>query len=176
MLKKEPDPYLGLLAYRSSPVLGLYSPAELLMGRRLRTTVTVHPDHLYPELPDHKSFKEKNNLYKARMKSDHDANAKINPLKKLCVGDDVILRDNSMTGVVSKPSDSMTRRVVVDTEEGGTYIRNRSDVISLAANPLANSDSTSSAFAKESGPRRSTRDVGEPNRLQVFNVARPSRK
>ena len=62
MLKKEKDPYLALLAYRSSPVLGLYSPAELLMGRKLRTTVIVHPAQLVPELPDHAKFKEKNDL------------------------------------------------------------------------------------------------------------------
>lgn len=39
LLKKSGDPCLALLAYRSTPLEVGYSPAELLMSRRLRTTV-----------------------------------------------------------------------------------------------------------------------------------------
>ena len=31
------DPYLGMLAYQSTPVDNGYSPAQLIMGRNLRT-------------------------------------------------------------------------------------------------------------------------------------------
>jgi len=41
MLAKEKDPYLALLAYRSSPQFSSYSLAELLMGRKLRSTVPI---------------------------------------------------------------------------------------------------------------------------------------
>ena len=35
----EEDPYLGLLSYRSTPLRFGRSPVELLMNRKLRTTV-----------------------------------------------------------------------------------------------------------------------------------------
>lgn len=74
MLTKENDLHLTLLSYRYSPQLGLYSPTELLMGRNLRTTVMKHPDNLKPKPPYHDNFITKNDLYKERMKQNHDAN------------------------------------------------------------------------------------------------------
>ena len=48
LLKKSTDPYLALLSYRSTPIKLGYSPAELLMSRRLRTTVPVSQKLLEP--------------------------------------------------------------------------------------------------------------------------------
>ena len=39
LLKKEGNPYLALLAYRSTLLPNGYSPAELLMNRKLRTSI-----------------------------------------------------------------------------------------------------------------------------------------
>jgi transposase InsO family protein len=46
---KSSDPYLALLAYRSTPLpwCGL-SPAELLMGRKIRSEVPQHPTNFFP--------------------------------------------------------------------------------------------------------------------------------
>ena len=41
LLNKNDDPHLALLAYRSTPLANGYSPAENLMGRKLRTTVPI---------------------------------------------------------------------------------------------------------------------------------------
>ena len=51
LLDKNEDPYLALLAYRSTPLENSYSPAELLMGRRLRSTILTVPKQLSPCLP-----------------------------------------------------------------------------------------------------------------------------
>ena len=41
LLKKNKDPYLALLTYRSTPLQTGLSPSELLMGRRLQTQLPV---------------------------------------------------------------------------------------------------------------------------------------
>ena len=91
LLKKEPDPYLAMLAYRSSPNMGGYSPAELLMGRKLRTTVVTHHDVLDPELPDHEVFWERNDQYKDR--TNHDASHRARALRPVAEGNPVLIRD-----------------------------------------------------------------------------------
>ena len=52
LLNKSDDQYLAMLAYRSTPLENGYSPAELLMGKQLRTTIPVLPKQLKPKLPD----------------------------------------------------------------------------------------------------------------------------
>ena len=53
LLNKTNDPFLGLLAYHSTPQENGYSPAELLMGHKIRSMVPVIPKLLHPELPNH---------------------------------------------------------------------------------------------------------------------------
>ena len=48
LLAKSDNPYDTLLAYRSTPLSNGYSPAELLMGRKLRTPIPTIPALLEP--------------------------------------------------------------------------------------------------------------------------------
>ena len=73
LLKDSPDPYQALLSYRATPLpwCGL-SPAELLMGRHLRTDVPQVKETFIPDWPHIKSFREKDSKYKKEQKRHYD--------------------------------------------------------------------------------------------------------
>lgn len=124
-LANQADPYLSLLALRSTPHNGLPSPAELLMGRRLRTMVPIKDSQLEPM---------KNNLgkIKAQLLKNQEIQAKqynktSKPLPVLKVGQPV----NLQTGPrLWKPATVQRvgpepRSYTVQTADGGVYRRNR---------------------------------------------------
>ena len=68
MLKKADNPYLALLAYRTTPLHNGFSPAELLMGIKLRTALPVQSKLLDPKWPDLRkvALREKNIKHKQK--------------------------------------------------------------------------------------------------------------
>ncbi len=52
LLRKADDPYMALLSYRTTPLVNGYSPAQLNMGRQLRSTVPVTSAALKPRTPN----------------------------------------------------------------------------------------------------------------------------
>ena len=50
LLRKAKDPYLALLAYRSTPTAVGYTPSELLINRKLRTTIPISRDLRIPKV------------------------------------------------------------------------------------------------------------------------------
>ena len=59
LLKKQGDPYLALLAHRATPLQCGYSPSELLMARKLHTTVPTTRKCLAPGIPDSDRVRER---------------------------------------------------------------------------------------------------------------------
>ena len=64
--KSSDDPYSALLAYHATPLENGYSPAELLMGRKLRTTIPTIQKQLLPCLPVKSAVKEKEEKIRKR--------------------------------------------------------------------------------------------------------------
>ena len=72
LLKKAQDPYRALLAYRATPLESGLCPAELLMGRKIRTQVPTVPAQLIPSWHYLEQFREKDASLKARQKKNFD--------------------------------------------------------------------------------------------------------
>ena len=71
LLQDNPNPYLALLSFKTTPILWCsFSPAELLMGRQLRTAITTPKNQLIPQWSYLQVFREKDNEYKAKQRRD----------------------------------------------------------------------------------------------------------
>jgi hypothetical protein len=77
ILKKDQYPTKALLVHRSTPLASGYSPAELFMGRKIKSTITVTLPHLTPQLPNQELFKEKEEVYN-RSKQKNNFDTKLN--------------------------------------------------------------------------------------------------
>ena len=73
LLGNSTDPYLALLSYRATPLpfCGL-SPAELSMGRKIRTDLPQPQQNLLPHWPYLEDFAEKHEKFKADQKRHYD--------------------------------------------------------------------------------------------------------
>ena len=129
LLKKNTDPYLALLAYRSAPLANGLSPAQLLMGRRLNTRLPTLPRSLDPKQNDSDSIRQKEALLKDRQSRNYNQHHKAHDLPVLSQGDSVWVRDLQRPGEVVRRM-PQPRSYLVSTEKQ-TVRRNRSALISV---------------------------------------------
>ena len=118
------NPLLALLEYRCTPVDGLRSPAEILYGRQLRSILPSANHHLQQNLPNMPQIVKRRQVMQARQKEYYDRSAR--PLNPLQVEDQVHLQMNNkwQEGKIIGKADS-PRSYIVETQDGGTYRRNR---------------------------------------------------
>lgn len=132
-LKKTGDSYLALQAYRSTPLGNGYSPAELLMGRRLRTSLPTADSLLQPSQVD----KEALNLWEERrimnQKRNYDRRHGVRRLQPLMPGDRVWITDRRETGIVQSSVDT-PRSYSVNTQDGNLS-RNRFHLVPIPTVP-----------------------------------------
>ena len=124
LLKKAQDPYKALLDYRSTPLEGIgFSPSQLLMSRRLKTTLPVKKSLLLSE----NATQVKNALDKCKLtqKQNYDrrCSQESPPLK---IGQKVRLQKDKVwvpATVVSKHE--TPRSYIIKDHSGSIYRRNR---------------------------------------------------
>ena len=169
-MRKEGDPYLALLAHRSTPLQCGYSPSELLMNRKLRTTLPIPRSSLIPSIPDRELLREKDEHYKTLQKQNFDDHHGVRELPQLQSGDAVWIPDRNSEAVVLEQVNE--RSYQVQTPEG-TYRRNRRALIQLptpsatvAEPPAAEHDSNNANSESDMEPQRtSSRQRRPPDRL-----------
>nr|XP_037291864.1 uncharacterized protein LOC119187867 [Rhipicephalus microplus] len=99
------DPYLTLLAYRSTSLKNEYSPDELLMGRRLRSRLPLCSTKLTHQLPDQDSLRNFEERYRQRQRKDFDRRHGVRYLSELLHRDAVWVTDLKSKGTVQAPTD-----------------------------------------------------------------------
>ncbi|MGH0127348.1 UNVERIFIED_CONTAM: hypothetical protein FKN15_039378 [Acipenser sinensis] len=127
---KQADPCLALLSYRSTPTEPTQeSPARLLMGRRIRTTVPTLKQNLIPEWPDLNVVRQNDTKAKQSYEKYYNRKHSTRPLPQLSIGDRVRVktdgeREWKTTGIV-RGRCTTPRSYIVQTERGDTPRRNR---------------------------------------------------
>ena len=123
MLTKSEDPYVALLAYRTTPLGNGYSPSELLMGPRLQSTVPIVSDELKPRQANNELLRQRERDYKQRQKHNYDRRHRATNLEKPEPNDNVYAKDQKIWGKVKQDSNT-PRSYIVETERGDVR-RNR---------------------------------------------------
>jgi len=106
LLQKAEDLAKGLLAYRSTPLACKFSPAQLLMGRKLRNSVPMFHTELNPHWPDLEKLHARESESKLKQKSKFNFRHKATPLTPLEPGTEVHVRDLDRPGVVVKAAET----------------------------------------------------------------------
>lgn len=128
-VKKSADAYLALLNYCNTPGPTGLSPAQLLMGRRLRSRLPMYPDQLKPRTFNQSAWKRKDQKQRQRQKRNYDRRHRARPLAPLEEDDPVWLPELRTSGTVVGHAET-PRSLYVETSSG-TLRRNRSQVIPL---------------------------------------------
>ncbi len=162
ILKKNKDPYLALLSYRTTPLQNGLSPSELLMGRKLRTLLPIIPSKLSQGITNNQSkeVEEKEKVYREKQAENFNIRHKTTLLPQLKKGENVWVRDLDREGVVESKSDS-PRSYNIETPQG-TIRRNRSSLV--PTNPPENTGEPL-AEPTPTAERRSCRIRSAPKRL-----------
>ena len=125
ILKKNDDPYMRLMAYRSTPLQNGASPCQLLMGREIRTALPRISAESVPA-----NIREREERYRRQQAVTFNRRHRATELPTLNEGETVLIRDQNRRGQVIEQNTS-PRSYVVQTDQGSTIRRNRGSLIAL---------------------------------------------
>ena len=183
LMKKDGDPYLAMLSYRSTPLKCGFSPSELLMSRTLRTTLPMTREALKPVVPDPTLVREREKKLRERTQYNYDRHHGVRELEPLSSGQTVWIPDRGEEAQVLQ--ESGTRSYEVRTSDGGVYRRNRRALVDTPNSDSLDTNTTDTEIPEQSAeiemdpnertsdtdtqvhPRRSSRQSQAPERLDT---------
>ena len=129
LLKKNDDPYLALLTYRSPPLPTGLSPSELLMGRRLSAQLPVLEKTLTPRdlKKEREEVVKKEEIYRSNQRQSFNQRHRAKELPDLTNGDCVWIRDQDRLGKIQGRTQH-PRSFIIGTDKV-TLRRNRSALV-----------------------------------------------
>lgn len=127
---QQKDPLLALMCYRSTPCTTTgVSPAELLMGRKIKTTLPTLEKNLLPRWPNLEAVRSKDAQEKEKQLFYFNLRHGAKPLPSLRPGDPVLVKLDHQhawgTPAVIIGDSATPRSYVIETEQGATLRRNR---------------------------------------------------
>ncbi|XP_062849175.1 uncharacterized protein K02A2.6-like [Trichomycterus rosablanca] len=148
---KQADPHLALLSYRSTPTEPTReSPAKLLMGREIRTTLPVLKERLQPMWPNLETVRANDAKAKLSYEKYYNRMYSTQPLPPLTIGDKVRLKIDGekawTTTATVQRRETAPRSFTLETERGDTPRRNRRHI------QLVNQESSSPPKMETSPP------------------------
>lgn len=136
------DPYIALLEFRNTPLSGIdLSPAQLLMGRRLKSKIPVSKKLLMPKV-----FRQvRNRLSHRQVKQKQYFDRGTRKLPELKKGEGVRIRqDNKWQPAVVLDKLQQPRSYIVQTPESRIFRRNRRYLLKTKETVCPSSHQTSS--------------------------------
>ena len=131
ILKKNGDQYLALLTHHTTPLSNGLSPCELLMGRKLRTTLPILPRKLIPgvETSELERVRERENHQRTKQQQNFNRRHRAKLLPKLNPGDEVWIHDMDREATVVYPEHEHSYTVAT---ESGNVRRNRAALVEMS--------------------------------------------
>eukprot|EP00731_Ephydatia_muelleri_P017063 Em0010g161a len=130
LIQNADDPFLALLNYRATPLPWCnLSPAELLFGCRIRTTIPQLPCQMVPSWPYLQKFCTSDEETKQRQKENYDLRHGVKTLPELEHGTEVWVTNRGKRGTITSKT-NIPRSYIINTPEG-TIRRNRRHLIAV---------------------------------------------
>ena len=140
---------MALLIYRSTPFSWCnLSPAESLMGRRLRTNIPIHNNQLKPKWNYLEEFRRKNLVFKNQQIQNFDVRHGVRNLSPLPNGNNVWVTSDPQTIPGKVVSTATTPRSYMIETPTGRVRRNRQQLNPIPENSV-NDNSRRNHFVRE---------------------------
>ncbi|XP_037515497.1 uncharacterized protein K02A2.6-like [Rhipicephalus sanguineus] len=168
LFRKCKDPHLALLSYRDTPGVDGFSPAQLLMGRQLRTRVPKQNSQLHPNWPPRKDVVAKDVAYKRKQTDDYNRHHGARDLPPLQTSQRVWVRPDQVQATVLSPG-QRPRSYVVETDRGGVLQCNRRHLVPFV--PSASGEESLPTAAQQPSPPQQV--LQEPQPANSMGPASP---